>query len=63
MPVPFPGRDQAKPPAHRLPKGVLQQDIDDILALGVVLKTNSPVKDPAALLEQGYDAVCLATGI
>ncbi|MFN2221821.1 MAG: FAD-dependent oxidoreductase [Candidatus Promineifilaceae bacterium] len=50
-------------PAHRLPKGVLQQDIDDILALGVVLKTNSPVKNPAALLEQGYDAVCLATGI
>jgi NADH-quinone oxidoreductase subunit F len=26
-------------PAHRLPKGILQQDIDDILALGVVLKT------------------------
>jgi len=50
-------------PAHRLPKGVLQQDIDDILALGVVLKTDSPVKDPGALLEQGYDAVCLATGI
>ncbi|UCG22626.1 MAG: FAD-dependent oxidoreductase, partial [Chloroflexota bacterium] len=50
-------------PAHRLPKGVLQQDIDDILALGVVLKTNSPIKDPAALLEQGYDAVCMATGI
>jgi heterodisulfide reductase subunit A-like polyferredoxin len=50
-------------PAHRLPKGVLQQDIDDILALGIVLKTNSPVKDPSALLEQGYDAVCLATGI
>jgi heterodisulfide reductase subunit A-like polyferredoxin len=50
-------------PAHRLPKGVLQQDIDDILALGVILKTNSPIKDPAALLEQGYNAVCLATGI
>ncbi len=50
-------------PAHRLPKGVLQQDIDDILALGVMLKTNSPVKDPTELLEQGYDAVCLATGI
>jgi heterodisulfide reductase subunit A-like polyferredoxin len=50
-------------PAHRLPKGVLQQDIDDILSLGVVLKTNSPVKDPTALLDQGYDAVCLATGI
>ena len=50
-------------PAHRLPKGVLQQDIDDILALGVMLKTNTPVKDPTALLKQGYDAVCLATGI
>ncbi len=50
-------------PAHRLPKGVLQQDIDDILALGVVLKTNNPINDPAALLEQGYDAVCMATGI
>lgn len=50
-------------PAHRLPKGVLQDDIDDILALGVVLKTDSPVRDPTALLEEGYDAVCLATGI
>ncbi|MEW6716500.1 MAG: FAD-dependent oxidoreductase [Chloroflexota bacterium] len=50
-------------PAHRLPKGILQQDIDDILALGVVLKTNSPIKNPSALLEQGYDAVCLATGM
>ncbi len=50
-------------PAHRLPKGVLQQDIDDILALGVILKTNTPIKDPVALLEQGYNAVCLATGI
>jgi heterodisulfide reductase subunit A-like polyferredoxin len=50
-------------PAHRLPKGVLQQDIDDILALGVILKTNHPVKDPTELLKQGYQAVCLATGI
>jgi heterodisulfide reductase subunit A-like polyferredoxin len=50
-------------PAHRLPKGVLQQDIDDILALGVVLKTDTPIKDPTKLLKEGYDAVCLATGI
>ncbi|UCC52203.1 MAG: FAD-dependent oxidoreductase [Anaerolineaceae bacterium] len=50
-------------PAHRLPKGVLQQDIDDILDLGVVLKINSPIKDPTTLFKQGYDAVCLATGI
>ncbi len=50
-------------PAHRLPKGILQQDIDDILALGVVLKTNTPVRDPVKLLSEGYDAVCVATGI
>ena len=50
-------------PAHRLPKGVLQQDIDDILALGVVLKTSTPIRDPVSLLGQGYNAVCLATGI
>ncbi len=62
LPVPG-GMMRVGIPAHRLPKGVLQQDIDDILALGVVLKTNSPVRDPAALLQQGYHAVCLATGI
>jgi len=50
-------------PAHRLPKGVLQQDIDDILALGVILKTNHPIDDPTKLLKEGYNAVCLATGI
>jgi heterodisulfide reductase subunit A-like polyferredoxin len=50
-------------PAHRLPKGVLQQDIDDITDLGVVIKTNSPVEDPTKLLKEGYHAVCLATGI
>ena len=62
LPVPG-GMMRVGIPAHRLPKGVLQQDIDDILALGVILKTGTPVKDPAALLEQGYNAVCLATGI
>jgi heterodisulfide reductase subunit A-like polyferredoxin len=50
-------------PAHRLPKGVLQQDIDDILALGVILKTNTAIENPQRLLKEGYDAVCLATGI
>jgi len=62
LPVPG-GMMRVGIPAHRLPKGVLQQDIDDILALGVVLKTNSPVHDPTTLLAQGYNAVCLATGI
>ena len=62
LPVPG-GMMRVGIPAHRLPKGVLQQDIDEILALGVVLKINSPVKDPTKLLNQGYNAVCLATGI
>lgn len=62
LPVPG-GMMRVGIPAHRLPKGVLQQDIDDILALGVILKTNTPIKDPTALLKQGYHAVCLATGI
>jgi heterodisulfide reductase subunit A len=50
-------------PEHRLPKGILQRDIDDILALGVELRLNSPVRDPAALLERGFDAVHLAVGV
>jgi heterodisulfide reductase subunit A len=53
-------------PEHRLPKGILQRDIDDILALGVELRLNSPVREPTRLLKaQGgsYDAVYLATGV
>ncbi|MFQ6057592.1 MAG: FAD-dependent oxidoreductase [Anaerolineae bacterium] len=50
-------------PEHRLPKEVLQRDIDDILALGVELKLNSPISDPTELLAEGYDAVYLATGV
>jgi heterodisulfide reductase subunit A len=53
-------------PEHRLPKGILQRDIDDILALGVELRLNSPVRDPGKLLKANggkYDAVYLATGV
>jgi heterodisulfide reductase subunit A len=53
-------------PEHRLPKGILQRDIDDILALGVELRLNSPVRDPSKLLKASggeYDAVYLATGV
>jgi heterodisulfide reductase subunit A len=53
-------------PEHRLPKGILQRDIDDILAQGVELRLNSPVRDPAKLLKAygaEYDAVYLATGV
>jgi heterodisulfide reductase subunit A len=53
-------------PEHRLPKGILQRDIDDILALGVELRLNSPVRDPSKLLKANggeYEAVYLATGV
>ncbi|HEY75045.1 MAG TPA: FAD-dependent oxidoreductase, partial [Thermoflexia bacterium] len=50
-------------PEHRLPKDVLRRDIADILALGVEIKVNTPVRDPRRLLEEGYDAVYLAVGV
>jgi len=53
-------------PEHRLPKDILQRDIDEILALGVELRLNSPVRDPTKLLRANgglYDAVYLATGV
>ena len=49
-------------PQYRLPKDVLRRDIADILALGVELKLNTPIRDPLKLLEQGYNAVYLAVG-
>jgi heterodisulfide reductase subunit A2 len=50
-------------PEHRLPKAILQRDIDDIVALGVELRLNHPIRDPLALRREGYDAVLLATGV
>ena len=53
-------------PEHRLPKGILQRDIDDIVGLGAELRLNSPVRNPKSLLRNhggGYDAVYLATGV
>lgn len=50
-------------PAYRLPRAVLQQEIDRIVALGVVLTLNCPVKDVAAARAAGhFDAVFLAVG-
>jgi NADH-quinone oxidoreductase subunit F len=49
-------------PEYRLPRKVLQDEIDDILKLGVELKLNSAVTDVETLKNQGYRAVFLATG-
>jgi NADPH-dependent glutamate synthase beta subunit-like oxidoreductase len=52
-------------PDHRLPRDILNRDIDYIKALGVEIKTNSPVDLDQGindLLKQGYGAVLIAIG-
>ena len=49
-------------PEYRLPKTVLQKDIEFILRHGVELRTSTPVRDAAELLKQGFKAVFLGTG-
>ncbi len=52
-------------PEHRLPREILQRDIDYIKALGVDIKTNSPIdleKGVDDLLSQEYGAVLIAIG-
>jgi heterodisulfide reductase subunit A len=49
-------------PSYRLPEAVVEADLDNVRALGVEILTSTPVADPAALHEDGYDAVLVATG-
>ena len=49
-------------PAYRLPRDLVQWEIDDILAQGVELKLNSRVDDVEQLFADGYQAVFLAVG-
>lgn len=51
-------------PDQRLDKDVVQSDIEFLLSLGAITaKTGVKVKDPKQLLAQGYDAVCVTTGL
>jgi len=49
-------------PAYRLPREVLQREIEGILAEGVELRLSSPVKDINTLFDEGYGAIFLAIG-
>jgi len=49
-------------PAYRLPRDVLNREIDEILKLGVELELNHPVQDIGALFRDGYAALFLAIG-
>ena len=49
-------------PAYRLPREVLQREIDAIVAEGVEIRLNTPVRDINGLFAEGYAAVFLAIG-
>ncbi|MBM3132482.1 MAG: hydrogenase, partial [Chloroflexi bacterium] len=49
-------------PEYRLPKVILQREIDMIRRLGVSIRLNTRIDDVAALLAAGYRAVFIATG-
>jgi len=51
-------------PDHRLDKTVVATDIQFVLSLGnIKTKIGIKVDDPKALLNKGYDAVCVTTGL
>ena len=49
-------------PEYRLPKDVVDRDILNVSALGVEIRTSSPVSSLAQLRQQGYSAVLIAIG-
>jgi len=49
-------------PSYRLPPQVVEADIANLTSLGVEIRCNTAVSDLAALKDEGYDAVVLATG-
>ncbi len=51
-------------PDQRLDKDAVQSDIEFLLSLGVIKATmGKKVENPVSLLAQGYDAVCITTGL
>jgi len=49
-------------PAYRLPNDVVADDVANVTAIGVEIATDTRVEDVAALKNDGYDAVLVATG-
>jgi len=49
-------------PEFRLPKEILQKEIDFVVSHGVELRTDSRVDDVNELIEQGFKSVFVATG-
>lgn len=49
-------------PEYRLPRKILDQEIEEIKRVGVEIKTNTKVESIDELFKQGFDAVTLAIG-
>jgi len=49
-------------PEYRLPKNVLNREIETIKKLGVEIRLNTPINDVESMLKDGYQAVFIATG-
>jgi heterodisulfide reductase subunit A-like polyferredoxin len=49
-------------PAYRLPREVLNKEIDEILKLGVDLQLDHPIRNIDSLFDEGFSAVFLAIG-
>jgi len=49
-------------PEYRLPREILDGEINDMLEIGVEIRTNSPIESVKSLFAEGYDAVFLALG-
>jgi dihydropyrimidine dehydrogenase (NAD+) subunit PreT len=51
-------------PEHRLEKEVAETDIQFVLSLGdIKVNTKTNIDDPKVLLRNGYDAICVTTGL
>jgi len=50
-------------PSFRIPKSIIQEDIDRITGMGVKIKLSQPIaKPPEELLKEGFDGVYIASG-
>ena len=49
-------------PSYRLPRHLLERDVQEIVNAGVTLKMNTVIDSPQKLVEEGFDAVFLGIG-
>ena len=49
-------------PSFRLPEEVLNEEVDQVLDLGIKTKFNSEIKSMKKMLEKDYDAIFVGTG-